>query len=228
MQQAPTITPEQRALWQKAISSPDLLTADERQELRDEPDLATKNANILKISGLTPEEFINKAEREPKSLTEAESRLILSQFHIRTEREDRDFGWLRLGRSEEDHQLWGAALRAIPDPRMMEIARAVGIIACEKMRVPRVDPAGFKMAPKWVQKVEGLESWGFVAFRGSSVTRSSEEWERYYRAIRGRASLGFVLVGGPINRTKSCDWGDRDVNDSDRAALLQYVTFCSV
>ena len=51
-------TPEQRALWQKAISSPDQLTADERQEVLNEPPLATKIANILKVSGLTPEEFM--------------------------------------------------------------------------------------------------------------------------------------------------------------------------
>ncbi|KIM94299.1 hypothetical protein OIDMADRAFT_34868 [Oidiodendron maius Zn] len=29
----------------------------------------------------------------------------------------------------------------------------------------------FKIAPKWVQKVEGPESWWFVTFRGSSIER---------------------------------------------------------
>jgi hypothetical protein len=74
MQQAAVIatTPEQRALWRKAISFPEQLTADENQEILNEPDIVTKNANILKISGLTPDEFLDKAEQDPNSLTEVE------------------------------------------------------------------------------------------------------------------------------------------------------------
>ena len=80
-------TPERRALWQKAVSSPEQLTADEKQEILAEPDIATRNANILKISGLTPEEFMDKAEQDPNSLTEAEFLLIQTKFHIRTRHE---------------------------------------------------------------------------------------------------------------------------------------------
>jgi hypothetical protein len=89
MQQAAEVatTPEQRALWRKAISFPEQLTSDEKQEILNEPDVATNNANILKISGLTPEEFLDKAEQDPNSLTPAEFLLIETDFYIRTLRE---------------------------------------------------------------------------------------------------------------------------------------------
>lgn len=85
MQQAPATTPEQTELWRKVISSPGLLTADERQEMLNKQDIVTKNTNILKISGLTPEEFITKAESGPISLTDAESQ---HNFYIRTRARD--------------------------------------------------------------------------------------------------------------------------------------------
>jgi hypothetical protein len=225
MQQAAEVatTPEQRALWRKAISFPEQLTSDEKQEILNEPDVATKNANILKISGLTPEEFLDKAEQGPNSLTPAEFLLIETHFYIRTLREHAAIGWVRLGRSEEDRKLHGEAFKTVYDPRVFEIQRSVSIIATDRAKASRPNLAAFKMAPKWVRKVEGLESWGFVAFRGSSISGSSEDWEKYYRGIRVRADGGFVLVGGPINRTKGYDWGEQDVNDSDQAALLQYV-----
>ena len=166
MQQDATIatTPEQRALWQKAISFPEQLTADEKQQILNEPDIATKNANILKISGLTLDEFLDKAEQDPNSLTPAEFLLIQTKFHIRTRHENADISRVRLGRSNEDRQLHGEAFRTVYNPRVLEIQRAISVISTDKAKARAPNLAAFKMAPKWVRKVEGLESWGYVAF----------------------------------------------------------------
>ena len=93
------------------------VTADERQDILDETDIAIKNANILKISGPTPEKFLSKAERDPKSLSESESLLIQTKFHIRTLREDAKFGRVRLSRAEDDRKLCGETVNAVYDPK---------------------------------------------------------------------------------------------------------------
>ena len=125
---------------------PGQLTADKRQDILDETDIAIKNANILKISGPTPEAFIAKADRDPKSLSEWESLLIQIKFHIRMLREDAEFGRVHLSQAENDRKLCGETVNAVYDPKWMEIPRAVYIIAREKKAVLRVYPASFKIA----------------------------------------------------------------------------------
>lgn len=128
---------------------------------------------------------------------------------------------MRLVRPEEDRKLQGQAFIIAYDPRVFKTRRSISIIDTERSKATSPNLAALKMKPKWVHKVERLESWGFVAFRGSSIKRSNEDWEKYYRGIQVGASGGFVLVGSPINSTKGYDWGEQDINDSDQQALLQ-------
>jgi hypothetical protein len=220
-----------KALWQKAISSPDQLTEDEKQEIRGEPDTETKKANILQISGLTQEEFMAKAARDPESLTAAESLLIRTNFHIRSVREHAAATSYFLERSEAERESWGKAHKAVYDPEVGEVTRAVYLIEAKKSmaissaRLEEQKAADWKTGPKWIQKVSGLDSWGLVAFRGASIAKSSQEWDRYLSYARRPIALGFVLIQGcgAINRTKEYEWYAQDIDDNDHIALLQQV-----
>jgi hypothetical protein len=121
-----------KALWQKAISSPDQLTEEEKQEIRGEPDTETKKANILQISGLTQAEFMAKAVRDPESLTATESLLIRTNFHIRSRQDHAAATYYLLELSEAESEAWGKALTAVHDPEAGEVTRAVYLIEANK------------------------------------------------------------------------------------------------
>ncbi|RFU24039.1 hypothetical protein B7463_g12299, partial [Scytalidium lignicola] len=219
-----------RELWQKAISFPDQLTEDEKQELRGEPSILIKNANILKISGLTPSKFMAKAARDPEALTDAESQLIVDRFYIYSSGNERwDANTLARERSEEDRALWSRARKVIHNPERAEIFRNIGLIVSRKSREKNLAHqaefrvADFNKGPKWIEKVIGLDSWGFVAFRGASITRSNQEWDRYLSYAQLPCASGFVLIQGcgMINRTKRYDWAEEVIDNTDHLALLQ-------
>lgn len=220
-------TPEQRALWQKAISSPDQLTADERQEVLNEPPLATKTANILKVSGLTPEEFMAKATQNLEALTKQEIDLIWYEFHIATPAERLDAGDEHRARSKQDWALWDKAYVAVGGPKKEDLYRAVPQLRSRRLKTFPSHPgndfrqADFKSPPAWFKKVDKLESWGFVAFRGASIGRSSQEWDQYLS--RAKSSVPFVLIPGckTIIATMRYDFVEGDVDDTDHVALRQ-------
>jgi hypothetical protein len=227
----PPPSPQLKALWQKAISSPDQLTEDEKQEIRGEPDTETKKANILQISGLTQGVFIAKAARDPESLTATESLLIRTNFHIRSRRDHAAATYYLLELSEAEREAWGKALTAVYDPEEGEVTQAVYLIEANKStaissaRLEEQKAADWKTGPRWIEKVIGLDSWGLVALRGASIAKSSQEWDKYLSYARRPTALGFVLIQGcgTINRTKEYDWYAQDVDDNNHMALLQQV-----
>lgn len=213
-----------RELWHKAISFPGQLTEDDKQELRGEPSILIKNANILKISGLSASEFMAKAAQDPEALTDAESQLIIDRFYIYSSADER---WaaqsLARERSEEDRALWFKARKVIHNRERAEILRNVALIASKKSQEASLAlTADFNKGPKWIEKVIELDSWGSVAFRGASIERPDQEWNRYLSHAELPCASCFVLIQGcgMINRTKRYDWTEEVIDNTDHLTLL--------
>ncbi|KAF5872696.1 uncharacterized protein Bfra_006059 [Botrytis fragariae] len=75
-------TQQDRALWRKAIQTPEETTDEERRNILGLVDPKTQLSNCLEITEMSPDEFEKKVLENPESLTMEECRLIQHGYHI--------------------------------------------------------------------------------------------------------------------------------------------------
>ncbi|TGO11210.1 hypothetical protein BTUL_0115g00290 [Botrytis tulipae] len=161
------------SLEEKCLSCPSALTDEERRVFLDLPDLDMETANIRAATALSREELIEKAVKDPSSLTQEEKLLLLARFWTPKTDAERKVTWELLCKTEEIIMgEEGAAFYASRNPAFLPnelksfhagSREWYGWLTCaRKMQANAMAEAAPPDAPEWIRRLyrEGKDLWG--------------------------------------------------------------------
>ncbi|KAF7885254.1 hypothetical protein EAF00_011072 [Botryotinia globosa] len=196
-------------LKEKALSIPSTLTDEERRVFLDLPDVNTETANIRAVTTLSRAALIEKAVKDPSSLTQEEIILLKNKFWTPGTEAERLEIWEHLCETEEITQgEEGAAIEAtkkcvyLPNEReailtgiresYMRPARA------RELQDKAIAEAALSNAPEWIHRLykEEKQFWGFVVFYDVAMQGlDAETLDNFMRNWEGFVSVALSYNG---------------------------------
>lgn len=173
-----------QTLYRKAIHSPHTITRAERNQIQGRPPPSEEDALCLSATSHTFDGIVQKAIREPSTLTEIEARILSdgADQPSRTDIKATIAGTQAM--QEEDRELMDQALKTSASPLETEAKikawEVLDRLRVEKRAVARQQREAARSAPNpdrgyvlskkpWVTKLEQSQwtDWGFVCYRTS-------------------------------------------------------------